>query len=153
MLARGNKVKEVDSIKSRKARVKAMVDRMAQAYGVQKKDLAEILGCQDNAINNWVYYARTPLTELEQCHHETGASMDWLLLNKSPNHFITPNEKAELKALSDEAINNGIEFNLVQAGCNDGVSLLSGKLITDFLKFLNIEHNPQATALIIPLKK
>jgi hypothetical protein len=47
-------------LKTRKLLVEAMVARMAQAYGIQKKELPTFLDCQKSLVNNWVFYGRIP---------------------------------------------------------------------------------------------
>ena len=83
-------------LESRKALVKEIVARMAQAYGIKKKELPAFLDCQKSLVNNWGFYGRIPYDYLDQCHHKTGISMDWLLYGKNPKCEIPPEQLAQL---------------------------------------------------------
>lgn len=121
--------------KTQKALIKAMVDRMTQAYGVDKKGLGVIFGCPVNTINNWVYYTRIPHEQLEQCHHETGASMDWLMFNEqAPTQAQTKLaalQVDELKDLIKSAITGAQGYSLLDFKYPEAVEQLTDKLVSD----------------------
>lgn len=100
-------------IETRKAKVKAMTDRMAQAYGVKKSDLPQHLGCSKSVVNNWAYYGRIPFDYLEACQASTGVSIDWLLFGRQFPRML---DKGEIKGLShvlNQLLNDGIEYGLI----------------------------------------
>jgi hypothetical protein len=131
-------------LKTRKLLVEAMVARMAQAYGIQKKELPTFLDCQKSLVNNWVFYGRIPYDYLDQCHHKTGVSMDWLLYGEKPKFEISPEQLAQLNPTIESVITDGFEFKIISENYAGAGKQLTGKLEIDLLKWLGIEATPPA---------
>jgi hypothetical protein len=122
----------------RKGLVKAMVARMAQAYGIKKKELPTLLGCQKNAVNNWGYYGRIPYEQLDQCHEKTGVSMDWLLYGDAAIFDMTPQKLAGLQAIITQLLKDGIDFEMIGEQYSGAGKQLCHKLEKELLNWLAI---------------
>lgn len=105
-------VAESEVTAAQKAQVKEIIARMAEAYGVDKKQLRHLLGCKPNVISNWVYYGRIPLPPLMECRVKTGRSMDWLLFGYGPAPF-TPATQNVLKQLLRVTLIDAMEFDII----------------------------------------
>lgn len=121
----------------RKTLVKAMVSRMAQAYGIKKKALVELIDCQRSVINNWGYYGRIPYEHLDNCHEETGESMDWLLYGERPAFEVSGQKFTELQQLTAKLFTDGCDFNMISENYPGANRQLSAKLEQDLLKWLD----------------
>ena len=131
----------------RKTLVKAMALRMAQAYGVKKKALPELLDCQKSVINNWGYYGRIPFEYLDQCHDKTGASMDWLLYGNIPKFKMTDQKLTQLQEIVAKLFLDGDDFNMITENYPGAGKQLSDKLEKDLLKWLGVEPAVHESAL------
>lgn len=129
-----------------KARIKAAIARIAQAYDVDKKQLLEIFDCTANVVNNWVYFGRIPIAHLERCKAKTGASIDWQLYGEQPAVFVSQDGLAALQQLANQSIDEGIGFGLVKSGSADGSTLLANKMIKDVLNFLGVVQHTKTTS-------
>lgn len=129
-------------IEVRKSLVKAMVARMAQAYGVQKKELPKTINCQKAVINNWAYYGRIPYDHLDQCHTMTGVTMDWLLYGQLPRFNITQQKHHELQTIINKLFVDGEDFNIIKQCYPGATKQLRDKLEKDLLQWLG-EDNTQ----------
>jgi hypothetical protein len=128
-----------------KARIKAAIARIAEAYGVDKKQLLVIFGCKANVVNNWVYFGRIPFPHLERCKDKTGASIDWLLYGEQPAVFVSADSLVALQQLANQSIDAGIGFGLIKSGSADGSTLLANRMLKDVLNFLGaVQHTKTA---------
>jgi energy-converting hydrogenase A subunit M len=121
-----------------KAQVRGMVSRMAQAYNVDKKELPSIFDCKMNLISNWIYYGRTPLEQLEQCHRATGASMDWLLYAEATTAKVSIQKAGELEQLINKVLSDSVDYGVIKPLHNEGIKLLSKKLRKELCVSLDI---------------
>lgn len=116
----------------KKALVRAMIERMARAYGVNKKDLPHLLQCSRNVMNNWVYYARVPLEQLDICRHQTGVSMDWLMYgDDAPQDELLPSE--QLQSIINKVFEHSIALELISTHSADAINHISHKLSKDIV--------------------
>lgn len=115
----------------RKALVKAMVARMAEAYKIKKSQLAAQLGCSPGVINSWVYYGRTPFEYLVRCKEETGVSVDWLLFGSQPAKQLTRNDIETLKTIQAKVLEDGIKYAMISEQYQGALNQLSTKYSDD----------------------
>jgi hypothetical protein len=127
---------EDEAIEQKKARVKAMVDRMMQAYDVDKKQLAIMFDCKANVINNWIYYGRIPLEQLEQCRHSTGVTLDWLMYGEAPKPELTEQNVLELKSIMKALITGAVDYSIIALKYTGACDQLMDKLEIDISKWL-----------------
>jgi hypothetical protein len=127
---------EDEAIEHKKARVKAMVERMMQAYGVDKKQLAIMFDCKGNVINNWIYYGRIPLEQLEQCRHSTGVTLDWLMYGEAPKPELTDQNIKELKFIMEGLITGAVDYSIITLKYKGAIEQLMDKLEVDVSKWL-----------------
>lgn len=118
-------------LEERKVLVKAMVARMAGAYGVKRSALPTILGISRGLVNNWGYHGRIPYDYIERCKAETGISTDWILYGIESVKPITDAEVAKLSDAQDDVLVDGVRYGMITE-CYDGaIKQLSNKYKTD----------------------
>ncbi len=108
-------------LEERKSLVKAMVARMAIAYGVKKSELPEVLGCSSGLINNWGYHGRIPYDYIEKCRAQTGISTDWLLYGVESVKSIMDTDITELSDVQAKVLADGLRYGMI-AECYDGAT-------------------------------
>ena len=123
-------------LETRKTLVKAMVIRMAQAYGVKKSALPELIDCQKNVINNWGYYGRIPYEYLDQCSDATGISMDWLLCGNVPQFELTDQKLAELRTTIAKLFADGDDYGMITSNYFGAIKQMENKFEKDLLIWL-----------------
>ena len=131
-------------LETRKVLVKEIVVRMAQAYGIEKKALPKFLNCQKSLVNNWGFYGRIPYNYLDECHHKTGVSMDWLLYGEKRKADISPEKLEELNPTISRVFTDGVEYKMISENYAGAGDQLTGKLELDLLRWLGIEPTPPA---------
>lgn len=116
----------------RKPLVRAMLERMARAYGINKRSMAKYLGCARSVVNNWVYYGRIPFEQLDACHRVTGVSLEWLLYGDDESNIIPePASQDEIRSIVEKALNCGVELNLVTSNYDNSIEQLGRKISQD----------------------
>lgn len=114
--------------------IRAMIERMQQAYGVDKKQLADVFGCKENTINNWVYYRRIPFEQLQQCRKATGHSMDWLMFGTQQDTQAPPMNESQLIALIRGILSDSIEFGALLEPYQGSHQNVANKLFKEIMK-------------------
>lgn len=125
----------------RKAQVKAITQRMAQAYNIRRSDLPSIVGCTSNVMNNWVYYGRIPYEELHQCQQQTGASLDWLIYGEKAIPRLTQTERAELEAMVATLLDDAIEYEMLAELHGDSINMLINKFQKTLNRWSGVTNN------------
>ena len=123
----------------RKSLVRAMIERMARAYGVNKKALSQHLDCNRNVINNWVYYGRIPYEQLDTCHRVTGVSLDWLMYGYECSQIPQHAESEEIKSIVEHALKCGVELDLIDSNYHNAIDQLSHKITQDLHQQFDIK--------------
>ena len=114
-----------------KKRIKEAILRIAQAYGVSKKELPAIFDCTANVINNWAYFGRIPLAQLEKCRSDTGANIDWQLYGTPQPQTKLAIGVDELKKVVKAALLSAEEFELIDFKTAGACDQLTAKLSND----------------------
>lgn len=127
-------------LEERKPIVRAMLERMARAYGINKRSLAKHLGHGRSVVNNWVYYGRIPFEQLDTCHRVTGVSLDWLLYGDESANIPEPASGDQIKALVENALNCGVELNLISSNYDNAIEQLSSKVSQDLHQQFDIKN-------------
>lgn len=126
-----------------KDRVRGMVDRMTAAYGVDKKDLPEIIETPIGTINNWVHFGRKPFDQMVKCSQDTGVTLDWLIKGEA-NEKPTLND-TDIAALLDivkSAINGAVAYETLQFCYPDAGEKLLKKLQKDLESWHKGQNKP-----------
>ncbi len=114
-----------------------MIERMARAYGVNKKDLPPVIDCSRNVMNNWVYYGRIPLEQLDMCREQTGANMDWLMYgDQTQDKDNLPLE--QLKTIVGVLFDHSLALELITADSPDAITHLTNKIGKDIIANFNL---------------
>lgn len=125
----------------RKRLIKAMLQRMAEAYGIERKELKQHLNTTKNVVNNWTYYMRIPFDQLLECSIKTGVSLDWLIKGEIPK-VMTHDQKLEhmesIISIQDNVLTTGIEFGVIKVTSEDAKAILKHKFDSDLRQLLNI---------------
>jgi hypothetical protein len=129
-------------LETRKVLVKEIVGRMAEAYGIKRKELSKFLNCQKSLVNNWGFYGRIPYDYLDQCHHKTGVTMDWLLYGEKAKVEMSPEKLEELNPTISRVFTDGVEYKMISENYAGAGDQLTGKLEKDLLRWLGIEPTP-----------
>ncbi len=137
----------------RKALVKAMTIRMAQAYGIKRSELPNLLDCKRAVVNNWSYYGRIPHDHLLECHEKTGVSMEWLLFDQKPQFELTPEKYAALLQLTSKLFIDANDFNMITENYLGATKQLGDKFEKDLLKWLGCEPPDEAKAALTKTTK
>ena len=117
---------------TQKEKVRDMIKRMMQAYDVDKKSLAKILGCQTSTVNNWVHFARVPYEQLVQCRNDTGKSLDWLMFGEhAMGTTLDTDEVGQLLRIFQQAIDGAVNYQTIQYCYPDSGEKLLNKLKKD----------------------
>lgn len=116
---------------TRKKLVKAMVGRMANAYGVKKSALHGFLGCTAGLVNNWVYHGRIPYDYLEACSLTTGVSMDWLLYGETPGQRLHSEDIDWLAAQHEKVLKDGLEYGMIEVESQSVIARMVKKFKKD----------------------
>ena len=125
-------------LETKKIQVKAMVARMAQAYGIKKKELPTLLDCQKSQVNNWGYYGRPPYDQLDQCSEKTGVSMGWLLYGEKPKIELTAQSVAQLRIIITKLFADGADYNMIEQVYPGATKQLAQKFESDILEWLAV---------------
>ncbi len=118
-------------LEQRKQLVKAMLERMAKAYGVKKSALHELLGCSYGLVNNWAYHGRIPYDYLDACCKATGASMDWLLYGQTPMQNLHSEDIEWLSAQHQKILQDGVEYGMITVQASNTIERMVGKFKKD----------------------
>lgn len=128
-------------LEERKTQVKAMVQRMADAYGIKKSALAIHIDCNKNVINNWGYYGRIPYEQLHECSELTGVSVDWLIRGEKPPTLSIEERLesvAEIKAMQEKILEDGAEYDMIATQQPAAIKMLSSKFEKDLRKHFDL---------------
>lgn len=120
-----------------KEEIKAMVERMREAYDVESKALPTIFGCKEGTINNWAHFGRVPHEQLEQCRLSTGSTMDWLMFGDKPSISLSKAAECQMKQTIDRVIEDGIDFKAIVEPTNGSATTVADKLHKELLKLFN----------------
>lgn len=118
-------------LEERKPLVKAMVERMARAYGIKKSALPEFLGCTKGLVNNWTYYGRIPFDYLQACSVATGVSMDWLLHGTVPKQALAESDLMALQEMLLQVLKDGLDYGMIVENYPGALKQMSGKFSKD----------------------
>lgn len=127
----------------KKQLVKAIIGRLAQAYGVEKTALPQVLGCQKNVINNWGYYGRIPFDHLFHCHETTGVSMDWLLSGEQQPVKFNDKHLSALTDIAAKLVADGLDFNMISERYPGATEQLTRKFTKDLSDWLQQKSGPE----------
>lgn len=119
------------AVPEEKKRIKAAIARIAASYGVGKKDLPAIFDCTPNVVNNWVYFGRIPLAQLEKCKKDTGANIDWQLYGTPQTQTKLVIDVDELKKVVKAALLSAVAFDLIEFKTPGACDQLTAKLSND----------------------
>lgn len=128
-------------LETRKQQVKVILQRLAQAYGVKKSALPEVLGNTKNVMNNWIYYGRIPFDQLLTCYEVTGVSIDWLINGKEPEPMSTDDKLdlvLKIKSLQNKVLDDGSEYGLIKQGQPGAIDLLGNKFEKDLKRLFEL---------------
>lgn len=117
--------------------IKAIVERMAVAYKVEKAALPGILGCKRSTIANWAHYCRLPNEHLLQCSVDTGASIDWLIFAKAPIATISPVKAAVIEDEVTRVVKDALDYRAIVEGRAGAAEKMTNKLLDAISKCLN----------------
>lgn len=106
-------------LEERQKLVKAIVSRIAAAYGVKKTALPAKFECSAGLINNWGYHGRIPHDYIEKCRIETGISTDWLLYGVETVKPIMNADMDELSEAQAKVLEDGVRYGMITE-CYDG---------------------------------
>jgi hypothetical protein len=140
-------------LEARKALVKAIIARMAKAYGVKKKELPDLINCQKSVINNWGYYGRVPYDHLDQCHEKTGVSMDWLLYGDTLQFEMTPQMQAELNILIAQLFIDGHDYGMITQTYAGAIEQLKNKFKNDISTWLGARKTTDKDAFLDSIER
>ena len=118
-----------------KVEIRAMIERMRQAYDVDKKDLPRIFGVEPKSINNWVHYGRRPYEQMRQCHLSTGASMDWLHFGIESQSSLTQKDIRHILSLMQDALKGAVDYKTLTFRYPDARENLIEKFKNDLEKW------------------
>jgi hypothetical protein len=125
-------------LETRKPLVKAMVGRMAEAYGIKRKELPKFLNCQKSLVSNWGYYGRIPYDYLDQCSLQTGVAMDWLVYDEKLKVELTADNLIQLRATIAKLFVDGLEYKMIAQLYPAAIKQLSQKFEKDVLAWLGV---------------
>jgi hypothetical protein len=133
------------SLAVRRQRVRAMIDRMQAAYGLNNnQQLAAIIGCHAGTITNWGTCGWVPLSALFACHQATGQSMDWLLDGRSATEVFLAGQWQAHTAVVAAELKRMKDFGLISDFNQHIVGRLALKLLEQLNDVFNTA-NPIAT--------
>lgn len=98
----------------KKLLVKHMIERMAQAYGVNRCELSGHTKISASTYNDWVLEGVIPYQALHRCHLTTGVSLDWLYHGEHFQNRLTVSELNQLHQLFSLLIDDALEEQLLQ---------------------------------------
>lgn len=121
--------------------IKAMLKRMADAYGIKRSELPARLGTNKNTVNNWTYYMRVPFEQMFDCARITGVSFDWLLSGEEVapmSHDEKIQTVSEVKSMHRKVLDDGVEYGVISQNTDNGVDLLVNKFERDLKRHFKL---------------
>ncbi|MDP2565760.1 helix-turn-helix domain-containing protein [Pseudoalteromonas marina] len=122
--------------------VKAIINRMCIAYGLEGRDirgqLADKLGVRSaGTVKSWVYNCRVPYDAMLICKADVGCSLDWLLTGEPPlrEYGFAIGEK--MVSSIKEHLHNSTRYQLLSS--ESGITAVAENIISDIESNLNMK--------------
>lgn len=126
--------------------VRAIVDRMCEAYGLEgkglKEQLADKLGLTSaGTVKSWIYNRRIPFHAMVTCKQDVDCSFDWLLTGKAPNVDFNVEVRELLTEKLVEHLFNAGRYKLVETA--DGIEVTASNILQEFEEVLSLQFKEE----------